>query len=354
MTSEEKIHTARQVLEMLRKLPEANTPSVQKIIETMVDLEHRLEISVKRERVFEQRVNTILETLLRYTMMDFSKPADVGDDGDDLDAISLGLNTLAEELEDKIKAELAHIEKLKLQNDQLEKANLELASFAYVSSHDLQEPLRKINTYISRIHDEDLISLPEDIRLYLDRIRHSTTRMQILIRDILDYSRLTSHSEPAEVSDLEILAREVRNDFKEVLAEIGGTMEIGKLRSVAIVSFQLKRLLNNLVGNSIKFRDSDRPLKISITGEEVSGSEDQSQQAQRYFKIVYSDNGIGFEQQYSERIFEVFQRLHSQSEYEGTGVGLAICKKIVENQNGNIAAFGKLGEGARFEILLPL
>jgi len=346
-----------RIIESLKQLENCNSREVQTIITAINELKEYLVVSDKEAEHYESRINSIMEVLLKYTLMDFSVQATVSELGDDLDAIAVGINTLADELQDKIQVEQANSEKLHEQNVKLERTNRELSSFAYVSSHDLQEPLRKINTYISRLVEEESEQLPEHMRFYLDRIKSSATRMQNLIRDILEYSKLNTADEQIQQTHLHTLTQEVKDDFEEALTEKKATFEFDVQCEVKIVPFQYKRLLSNLVSNSIKFADPARPLKIKLTSNIATGKElkhENLARSKKYCHLIYTDNGIGYSPQYNNKIFEVFQRLHNQSEFSGTGVGLAICKRIVENHEGAINAAGEVGKGVTFNIYLPV
>ncbi len=345
------------IIESLKKLENCNSAEVKNIISKVNELKEYLVVSDKEAAHYESRINGIMEVLLNYTLMDFSAQAAVSELGDDLDAIAVGINTLAEELQDKIQVERSNSEKLHVQNVKLERTNRELASFAYVSSHDLQEPLRKINTYISRLVEEDQEKLPEQMRFYLERIKSSATRMQNLIRDILEYSKLSTSEVEVDLIHLHALTQEVKDEFEEAFAEKRATFEFNVQCDVRIVPFQYKRLLSNLISNSLKFANPSHPLRISLTSNIASGKDlkhNNLVKSKKYCHLVYTDNGIGYKPEYNEKIFEVFQRLHNQSEFSGTGVGLAICKRIAENHGGAISANGEVGKGVTFDIYLPV
>lgn len=245
---------------------------------------------------------------------------------------------------------------LKLQNEQLEKMNKELESFAYVSSHDLQEPLRKIQTYVSLITERENDNLSEKGKEQLRRMNKAAKRMRTLIEDLLAFSRTNRNEGIFKITDLDILAAEVKDDLKEELLQKNGTLDVGEMCMVKVISFQMRQLLHNLIGNSLKFSKPDTPPRIKITCESKEGrfyNIAQLQPQTEYFHLRLSDNGIGFEPQYSQKIFEVFQRLHGKDELPGTGIGLAIVKKIVDNHNGVITATGDKGQGATFNVYIP-
>jgi PAS domain S-box-containing protein len=262
--------------------------------------------------------------------------------------------TFANELEMQV---IDRIKELKQKNEALEQMNLELQSFAYVSSHDLQEPLRKIQTIASLLLEKEGQNLTEDGRDYFNRLYQSASRMQILIQDLLAYSRTNIAERVFEKVDLKKIVLDVQNDFNELLAEKRGIIEIGEMCEAGIIPFQFRQLMHNLISNSLKFSKSKGLLQIKIKSEIVKGDELNVAKLlpdQKYCHISVSDNGIGFDPQYKDRIFEVFQRLHGREDYKGTGIGLAIVKKIVENHHGIITAAGDLDKGATFDIYIPV
>jgi light-regulated signal transduction histidine kinase (bacteriophytochrome) len=250
-------------------------------------------------------------------------------------------------LEEKVAERTRELEK---KNQDLEKMNAKLQSFAYVSSHDLQEPLRKIQTFASRIRDKEELS--EKGRDYFNRMQKSAQQMQVLIQDLLAYSTTSSDGHAFERTDLRSVVDEVRHDFQEVLTETNGTITMLNSFPVNIIPLQFKQVLHNLVSNSLKFSRDGIPPKIVISMEPQT-SYALPAASGNFCKISLIDNGIGFDPKYRDKIFEVFQRLHLKHEYRGTGVGLAIVKRIIENHDGFIEAFGEPGNGSRFDIYLP-
>ncbi len=245
---------------------------------------------------------------------------------------------------------------LRSQNDKLERMNKELESFTYISSHDLQEPLRKIQTFASRITEKEENNLSDYGKDMFNRMQDSAKRMQTLIQDLLAYSRTGTKERKFETTDLNEIIAEVKEDLKEELGEKHATIEANQLCDADIIPFQFRQLMHNLIGNSLKFSKQNGAPHIQITSEIATGSALRNPKLSpqnRYCHITVSDNGIGFEQQYGEKIFEVFQRLHGKEEYNGTGIGLSIVKKIVENHNGIITAKGQPNKGATFDIYIP-
>lgn len=246
---------------------------------------------------------------------------------------------------------------LEQNNLQLEKMNKELQSFAYVSSHDLQEPLRKIQTFADHILDKEQDTLSERGKHSFKRMQEAARRMQTLIEDLLSYSRTNNTADSFVNTDLTVIVKEVSDELKDTLQEKNATLKFDKLCEAHIIPFQFRQLMNNLISNSLKFSDKKRPPVITISSEIVNGAQlnnPKLSDKKNYCHITVSDNGIGFEAEYSEKIFEVFQRLHSKSDYQGTGIGLAIVKKIIENHNGVITATGKLNQGATFDMYIPV
>ncbi len=255
--------------------------------------------------------------------------------------------------DDKLKL---NAEQLAQKNRDLEKMNTELQSFAYISSHDLQEPLRKIQTYASRILSKEMDTLSENGKDYFRRMQQAAGRMQTLIQDLLAYSHTNSANRPFENIDLSDIVNEVKIDIRETHTKKEAVIEVGKMCQVNIIPFQIRQLLFNLIGNAIKFAKPGITPHIIIRSEMVKGNTIANASLdpqKKYCHIIVSDNGIGFDLQYKERIFELFQRLHGKEEYSGTGIGLAIVKKIVENHHGIITATSELNMGATFDIYIP-
>lgn len=241
-------------------------------------------------------------------------------------------------------------------NAHLKSVNEELDRFAYVASHDLQEPLRKILVFSDRILMKE--DLDEETQKYLGKIVSSSRRMQALINDLLSFSRHSMNPSDFKKTDLNTLLGEAMAELEIEIEKTNAHIEVSALPVIWAVPGLIQQLFLNLLSNAIKFRKKNEPLLIRISSEKVKddaryGSTMEGNGEGNYYRILFSDNGIGFDKKYTEEIFQVFKRLHSYHEYEGTGVGLSICKKIVEKHHGTITASGDLGKGATFEICLP-
>lgn len=235
-------------------------------------------------------------------------------------------------------------EELKAYAAKLEISNRELQDFAYVASHDLQEPLRKIQAFGDRLNSKYGDVLTDKGRDYLARMQNAAARMQVLIEDLLSFSRVTTKAQPFLPVNLKEITTAVVSDLEVRIEETGGRVEIGTLPQVEGDASQMRQLFQNLIGNALKFHKKDVPPLVKV---------EATRQGNMY-EIKVIDNGIGFEEKYSDRIFTIFQRLHGRSTYEGTGIGLAVCRKIVERHGGTITAQSIPGEGATFIFTLPV
>ncbi len=234
-------------------------------------------------------------------------------------------------------------------------ANKELLAFTYISSHDLQAPLRKIQTFASIILSKEL-HLSENGKHNFRRMQLAAGRMQQLIDDLLAFSRINATEFIFEKTDLTTIIEEVKTELKDTIQEAHASIEVGEICTASIIVFQFRQLMYNLIGNALKFANPDIPLHIIINSKVVSGNtliDKRLSAEKKYCHISVADNGIGFEPHFSELIFGVFQKLHSKEVYGGTGIGLAIVKKIVENHNGIIIATSELNKGAAFDIYIP-
>ena len=242
--------------------------------------------------------------------------------------------------------------KMMLQYTQkLETSNRELADFAYVASHDLQEPLRKIEAFGERLASKYAGTLPDDGKMFIDRMQDAAGRMRKLINDLLSYSRVTTGAKEFQKVSLNRILAEVLSDLQIRIEDTKATITHDELPVIECEPMQMRQLLQNLLGNALKFRRADVLPIITVKSELFAAVEDQGVAA--HILVTITDNGIGFENQFKEQIFTIFQRLHSRTEYEGTGIGLATVRKIVERHGGTIDADGQ-ASGSQFFIKLPL
>jgi light-regulated signal transduction histidine kinase (bacteriophytochrome) len=231
-------------------------------------------------------------------------------------------------------------------NLELKRSNAELEQFASVASHDLQEPLRKVQTFGDQLERRYGDQIPDEAVDYLHRMRRAANRMSTLIEDLLRFSRVTTHARPPQPVDLSRVAREVTSDLEAPLQETQGVVEIDGLPTVEADPLQMRQLLQNLIANGIKFHRPGLPPLVRLQRAQSPGV--------GLVAFTVQDNGIGFEPEYEERIFKVFERLHPRDVYQGTGIGLAMCRKIVERHGGSIVAAGRPGEGSTFTVTLPV
>ncbi len=240
---------------------------------------------------------------------------------------------------------------------ELARSNAELEQFAYVASHDLQEPLRKIQAFGDRLKAKlEAINLQEG-KDYLERMQSAAARMQRLINDLLTFSRVISKSEAFVPVDLAQVTREVLGDLEVRIEQTKAHVDVGQLPTIEADPMQMRQLLQNLIGNALKFQPLNGKPLINISAQMVRkpfNGVAEGGAEQEVCELTIQDNGIGFDEKYSEKIFAMFQRLHGRNEYEGTGVGLAVCRRIADRHGGTISAKGKLGQGASFVVTLPV
>jgi len=270
-----------------------------------------------------------------------------------------GLIGIGRDITDQKEAEDALREseaKLRQFTTQLERSNRELQDFAYVASHDLQEPLRKIVVFGERLKEQSAEKLDAESRDFLGRMQKAASRMQTLINDLLTFSRVTTKARPFTQVDLAEVAREVVNDLEGRIEQVKGRVEVGTLPVIEAEALQMRQLLQNLIGNALKFRRPEAAPVVKVAAQIITrpSPEGDAEVAKKLCQLTVSDNGIGFDEKYLDRIFNVFQRLHTRNEYEGTGMGLAIARKIVLYHHGDITAKSKPGQGTTFIATFPL
>lgn len=276
------------------------------------------------------------------------------------------LTTINKNLENEIKerkASEANVKELNrqlLENiDRLETANKDLDRFAFMSSHDLQEPLRKIRTFTDLLYSKYQDIFDEDATRYFSRIQKAAERMQTLIRDILTFSKISNDKTAFVNTDLNIVMEEVLADYESIIQEEKAVIKIQPLPSLNVNPGLMRPLFSNLIGNALKYRKKDTSSVINIYAlqevkDEGSNNLSNEKDGQKFCRIYVEDNGIGFDQKFATQIFDMFVRLHGNKEYEGTGIGLALCKQIVEHHHGFISALSKEKEGTTFIISLPV
>ncbi|MBO0939490.1 PAS domain-containing protein [Fibrella sp. HMF5335] len=237
---------------------------------------------------------------------------------------------------------------LEAKNRELERRNNELNAFTYMASHDLQEPLRKIKTFNEMILAGQADNLTEQGREFFRRSVVATERMQALIRDLIAFAHLNEDVNPPQPTDLAQLLTDVTGDLRDEITQKQAVIESGPLPTLPVVGFMFRQLFENMLNNALKYSDAAKPPLIQLNYEQVTVGEDPMHQ------LTISDNGIGFDPVYNKRVLGLFQRLHGRTTYSGTGIGLAICQRVMQNHSGTIEAHGKPGEGATFIMRWPI
>lgn len=244
---------------------------------------------------------------------------------------------------------------MKAYAEELERSNRDLQDFANIASHDMQEPLRKIQIFSDLLQSHYASELDERGVDYLQRMQSAAGRMQYLIDDLLSYSRIATRAQPFTLVDLNEITKDVLLDLDVQIEQTNASIEVDNLPSLEADPIQMNQLIQNLLSNALKFHKADQPPEIKISAQvNTRGSTSASSKDGRFCEITIEDKGIGFDEKYAERIFNPFQRLHGRDEYEGSGMGLAICRKIVERHGGVIHAKSEKGKGSSFIVSLPL
>lgn len=257
------------------------------------------------------------------------------------------------ELEEKVEERTYALQQY---SDELQRSNRELEEFAFVASHDLQEPLRKIRAFGDRLLKKYSEALGDTGADYIARMHAASERMSHLIDDLLSFSRVTTQQKPFEPVALNDVMKGVQEDLEYAIEDSGATIEARDLPQIDADPSQMGQVFMNLIGNSLKFRRPDTAPVIKVYSEPVAAEdvpEDEGEETREWIRLVFSDNGIGFDTQYNDRVFNLFQRLHGRNEYAGTGIGLALCRKIVERHGGSIIAESEVGVGTQFIIIMP-
>jgi signal transduction histidine kinase len=285
------------------------------------------------------------EVLLSFTTLELDEGV----------SLSIILTDLTEQKETQKQLKLNN-EKLEESNLALENSNHDLQQFASVASHDLQEPLRKIQIYSNFLLEKHSIEFTPPAKRYLDKIITSSERMRLLIQDILSFSRLSENDNSFELTDLNLLTNDLLKDFELMIEEKNAKVTVGELPTIEVNPGQMRQVFQNILSNALKFSRAEAAPEISVTGKRICDNNYKSdpQVDGPYACIHIKDNGIGFDEKYVENVFTLFKRLHTKDKYEGTGIGLAITKRIIEKHNGHILAHSTEGAGAEFIIVLPV
>lgn len=247
--------------------------------------------------------------------------------------------------------DITELKQTKDKNALLKQYNNQLEQFAYAASHDMQEPLRKIQTFSGLLLQRNEAQLDEQGKKYLNKITNSAERMNSIIQDLLDYSRETRHDELFVKTDLNRILSDIQSDLELMITNKGATIVVEKMPMIRAIPSQINRLFYNLIQNALKFSQNGKPPYINVSvGKDVYFDSEQIP----FMEIRVQDNGIGFEPQYEEKIFHLFQRLNDRHSFSGNGIGLALCKKIVDNHHGSIMAKSKPGSGTTFTVRLPI
>jgi signal transduction histidine kinase len=306
-------------------------------------------------RFIQAPVDALVETTRQLGEGKLEARSGLSYDQGELGYLARAVDMMAHTLKVRTDEAKASAEALSHYTEELERSNRELEQFAYVASHDLQEPLRKIQAFGDRLNKKYASTLGDDGLDYLVRMQSAANRMQTLIQDLLTFSRVTTRAQPFVPVDLAPLASDVLNDLETRLEETGGRVELGALPVIEAEPLQMRLLLQNLIGNALKFHREGQPPVVRLRAHEIEMESPAGPAgASKGVQLLIEDNGIGFDQKYADQIFGVFQRLHGRQEYEGTGIGLAVCRKIVERHGGTITARSAPGEGATFIVTLPI
>jgi len=304
------------------------------------------DVEMEYRRFDKQGEEIFIHTIGRIIRNERGEPAGV---------FGIDMNvTRHKQLEQRL-ARLNH--ELEEKNSELEKRNAELRAFSYVASHDLQEPLRKIQTFNSLILEHESITMSAPAQDYFRRSIAAAERMQRLIKDLIAYSQMETGDHPYQPVDLSSLLDQIKTELHDTIVSTRATIYATALPTVPVIDFMFRQLLHNLIGNALKYAHPDRPAVVHLIYEKMDGQPlagTRLSPVGTYHKLLVADNGIGFDPAYNEKIFKLFQRLHGHSKYDGTGIGLSICERIMESHGGVIRADGRPGEGATFTVCWPV
>lgn len=331
--------------------PQSFEPSIERLLEFVHPKDKHIVIEANESALTTRKIPTMNYRIIR-TDGKIRRFKTIATSFTDLSGAHSMIGTTQDVTEDYNKSL-----QLKKRNKELEQNINELNEFNHVASHDLQEPLRKIQTFASRIYDKEKENLSEFGNEYLHRIEKAADRMRVLINDLLQYSRTNRTEKNLVKTDLNEVLFDSLNELSQNIEEKNAIINHSQLPIIKGVHFQIQQLFSNLLSNSLKYSKENIAPVIDIDATEIIAKNEvnlKDKSDKKYFKITFTDNGIGFEQEYAEKIFLLFNRLHGKTEYYGTGVGLAICKKIVENHRGHIIAYSKPNVGTTFTIYLPV
>ena len=305
---------------------------------------------VLAEFLIMRQTRALVQTTEQLAGGDLSARTTISADTSELGQLARSFDQMASSLEQRQQERLEAENAMREYATELERSNRELQDFAYIASHDMQEPLRKILTFSELLRQRYDETIDERGRSYLVRMEHGAKRLHDLINEMLAYSRITTRAQPFEKVNLNEVARRVLSDLDFQIEETAAQIDVAALPILEADPTQMHQLIQNLVSNALKFHKADSQPEIKIS---VSPVIPDPAEANGMITLTVSDNGIGFDEKYLDRIFQPFQRLHGSEEYEGTGMGLAICRKIIERHSGSITATSKPGQGATFVVSLP-
>lgn len=330
---------------LARRLQQAISQPILQLVDTARQVSQRHDYAIRARKVSEDELGVLVDGFNDMLAQIQRQNADLRRAHDELEArVRERTRDLEQEVGERRRAE----EDLRRTAEELTRSNRELQQFAYVASHDLQEPLRKVQAFGERLEAKYGQALDERGTDYLARMRAAALRMQVLINDLLSYARVTTRAQPFETVDLNRVVQGVIGDLEIRLEHSGGRVDAGALPVLQADRTQMRQLFQNLLSNGLKYARPEVPPVLTVAATAVTLDGERPG-----WEIAITDNGIGFETAHAERIFGVFQRLHGRTEYEGSGVGLAICRKIVERHRGTIRAAGRPGGGATFTVYLP-